>query len=181
MNGVRGVSEAVTGRSLFVVSWPCINQRREAYASKCAQLRDTVPTLAHGAYLCKARRMSKTIKEWTEYTTRVNEANGWGDDDIKARPWLDDPSRVATAARAVVEKLALIHTEVSEAIECVRDAEFMMSVVNGKPEGLPSELADVVFRVLHLADMCGIDLESVMERKMQYNETREYRHGGRLM
>ena len=43
--------------------------------------------------------------------------------------------------------------------------------------GIPSELADVVIRIF---DFCGgndIDLEKVILEKMEYNETRPYKHG----
>lgn len=49
-----------------------------------------------------------------------------------------------------------------------------------KPEGIPIELADLVIRVLHTCGFYGIDLEAMMKLKMKYNETREYRHGGKI-
>jgi NTP pyrophosphatase (non-canonical NTP hydrolase) len=48
-----------------------------------------------------------------------------------------------------------------------------------KPEGIPSELADILIRVL---DVCGfhqIDIAGAVADKMAYNETRAYRHGGK--
>lgn len=50
-----------------------------------------------------------------------------------------------------------------------------------KPEGVPSELADTVIRILDTAEAYGIDLGFEIERKMRYNETRAFRHGGRLV
>lgn len=49
-----------------------------------------------------------------------------------------------------------------------------------KPEGLGSELADIVIRVFDLAGMLKIDIANEIERKMRYNVTRPYRHGGKL-
>lgn len=46
-----------------------------------------------------------------------------------------------------------------------------------KPEGVASELADVIIRVL---DMCGahdIDIETAVRLKVAYNATREVLHG----
>ena len=83
---------------------------------------------------------------------------------------------------AVAAKLALIHSEVSEALECVRDGHYEAyesETRPGKPEGLPSELADIVIRVADLAGALGIDLESAIVTKMAYNATRQHRHGGR--
>ena len=48
----------------------------------------------------------------------------------------------------------------------------------GKPEGFPAELADLLIRVGDLAAALGIDLDFEVRRKMAYNETRPYRHGG---
>ena len=48
-----------------------------------------------------------------------------------------------------------------------------------KPEGVPSELADIVIRALAAADAWGIDLQSAIEEKLAYNQTRGYRHGGK--
>jgi len=49
-----------------------------------------------------------------------------------------------------------------------------------KPEGVPSELADVVIRVFDLADEAGIDLAGMIDEKLRYNATRPYRHGKRF-
>lgn len=46
-----------------------------------------------------------------------------------------------------------------------------------KPEGLPSELADIVIRVADLCYTEGIDLEGIIREKMAYNATRPHKHG----
>jgi len=46
-----------------------------------------------------------------------------------------------------------------------------------KPEGVPSELADVLIRVLDFCYTEGIDLETIIEEKLAYNATRAYKHG----
>lgn len=98
----------------------------------------------------------------------------------------------------VPTKLALIHSEVSEALECYRDGEMVEGyenvnvwedcggeqipvIVDSKPVGLPSELADVVIRVMDLAEALGIDLEGAIESKHEYNLTRPYKHGGKAI
>ena len=40
-----------------------------------------------------------------------------------------------------------------------------------------SELADVIIRVGDLAGVYGIDLETAVVRKMNYNRTRPHKHG----
>lgn len=89
----------------------------------------------------------------------------------------------------IAAKLALIHSEVSEALECLRDGE-MVTVESsvrstygqpGKPEGFPSELADIVIRVFDLAGAMGIDMLTEIRRKIAFNSTRSHRHGGKAL
>lgn len=49
-----------------------------------------------------------------------------------------------------------------------------------KPEGFPTELADVVIRVMDLCGYLGIDLGAVIELKMAYNATRPHLHGRKI-
>jgi NTP pyrophosphatase (non-canonical NTP hydrolase) len=48
-----------------------------------------------------------------------------------------------------------------------------------KPEGIPSEMADIVIRVLDFCYRYKIDLEAVLLEKLAFNETRGHRHGGK--
>lgn len=50
-----------------------------------------------------------------------------------------------------------------------------------KPCGIPSELADVVIRVMDICGHYGIDLERAVQEKMAYNATRPERHGGKVL
>ena len=77
-------------------------------------------------------------------------------------------------------KLMLIVSEVAEAQDELRKghtADYTYYQENGKPEGVPSELADVVIRVLDFCYTEGIDLESIIEEKLAFNATRERLHG----
>lgn len=98
-----------------------------------------------------------------------------------------------------ITKLALITTEVAEAIEEIRnghamdetyypskgstDSPFEKSNTFGpfKPEGVPSELADVVIRVWSLIGEVGLDLGPIIVEKLNYNATRAQRHGGKAI
>lgn len=46
-----------------------------------------------------------------------------------------------------------------------------------KPEGVPSEIADIVIRCLDFADEAGFSLIDAILEKLAYNETRERLHG----
>ena len=83
--------------------------------------------------------------------------------------------------RNVGEMLALIHSEVSEALEEWRNNEGLavIRVEDGKPEGFPVELADTLIRICDLAESAGIDLNAALKIKMAYNSTRPWRHGGK--
>jgi NTP pyrophosphatase (non-canonical NTP hydrolase) len=79
-------------------------------------------------------------------------------------------------------KLALIHSEVSEALEEWRAGHAYTEVYYNtpdvlKPEGFPTELADIMIRVADMAEGYGIDLNEVIKIKMAYNATRPYKHG----
>ena len=97
--------------------------------------------------------------------------------------WWGDPSN--PDAIAVGEKIALMHSELSEALEEWRDGRGIGETYYNpgkptKPEGVPSELADVVIRIGDFCARAGIDLDAAIAEKMAYNATRPHRHGGKL-
>ena len=79
---------------------------------------------------------------------------------------------------AVRQHLLKLHEEAVEAHRAWRSGESAPAAGNGKPCGLPSELADVVIVAMNIAERLGIDLEAEILRKHKYNAGRPYRHGG---
>jgi NTP pyrophosphatase (non-canonical NTP hydrolase) len=97
-------------------------------------------------------------------------------EDAMRKGWVD---RVIP----IPEMIALIHSEVSEALEAFRNHEPLSWTEedSGKPQGLASEFADIIIRIGHYASYLNIDLTAELTRKMAYNRTRPYRHGGKVI
>lgn len=55
--------------------------------------------------------------------------------------------------------------------------EHWESTQTAKPEGVPSELADILIRVMDHASELKIDLAEIVKEKLEYNATRSYLHG----
>ena len=68
----------------------------------------------------------------------------------------------------VVEKIALIHSEVSEAFEAYRHKN-----IDGK-DGFKEELGDTVQRILHLCGVLNIDIEESIIKKIEANKERNW-------
>lgn len=120
---------------------------------------------------CEQHRPSKptptTIRDWQQAIHEYAKEKGW---------W-DKP-------RSFGDICALLHTEISEAFEEYRNGHevtetYFKPDAPNKPEGVPTELADEVIRILDFCGWAGIDLQDIIERKHAYNLTRAYRHGGK--
>lgn len=195
--------------------------------------------------------MGKSLQDLTDEIREINVSKGWR------------PAEGGPGDRTFGDFIALLHSEVSEALDAYRDHKLADATAgpdwanadddpedgptsldhNPKPEGVGSELADVLIRLLDMCDVFGIkpfdmdceladvsgallvpvgglngfgdhlallhfqisaawlppgnewpsvlrtlvavaekyeiDLTAEVERKIAYNRTREFRHGGR--
>jgi hypothetical protein len=50
-----------------------------------------------------------------------------------------------------------------------------------KPEGIAVELADCIIRILDWCGREGIDIDAIIRQKHEYNKSRPFRHGGKLL
>lgn len=116
----------------------------------------------------------------------INELSRQIHQNARNKGFYDDP-------RNIGEMLALIHSEVSEALECDRkkksishDPEYVAGL-NGDQfkdcferfikDTFEDELADIMIRVMDLAVYKNVDLEKHILLKMRYNSMRPHKHG----
>lgn len=95
-------------------------------------------------------------------------------ENAKAHGWWDEP-------RAFGEIIALCHSELSEALEAYREDQPLVWDNHGKPDGIATELGDCMIRIMDFLAYLGVDVAEIIARKMIYNKTRSYRHGGKKL
>lgn len=109
---------------------------------------DTVTGVRSAVYLCHA--LAALSGWWTDPTTKR---------DV-------DPHNPTVFAA----KLALVHSEISEALEA--DRKGLNDDHLPHREGAEVELADAVIRIFDLAGSRGMDLETAILEKLLYNQYR---------
>lgn len=87
--------------------------------------------------------------------------------------------------RTIGDLICLMHSELSEALEEHRNGKAPDEVYFNpekptKPEGIPVELADCVIRIFDFCGKYNINLQEILDQKMNYNQTRPHRHGNKV-
>ena len=146
-------------------------QARDAIAASQARLCEQLAEMRKERDALKEKALDKLAKRAYEN----GEAKGFWE------PQQGRNDRVAAVER-MASKLALIHSEVSEALEVIRKNE----VNNLSPHGisctwLEEEIADVLIRCFDFAHAYGLGLDNAVALKMAYNESRPHKHGGKVI
>jgi NTP pyrophosphatase (non-canonical NTP hydrolase) len=136
------------------------------------------------------REETKTQEVWTGGEERLKRINTHLEDELTIpglqRACLADAEALGWTTEDIdfPEQCALLHSEVSEALESYRKREPYLwhdptSSPPNKPCGIASEYADLAIRLFHYCEKMGIDLAAAIATKRRYNLTRGYRHGGK--
>lgn len=121
------------------------------------------------------------IDELAHYIANGNKKRGFWPDmtgDDNEDPWTNEQVVAYNSA-----KIALMHSELSEALETIRDGapirpnQAMSEKLEKRYTLLEEELADALIRILDFCGHYNLDIGGAVMAKLKYNESRPYKHG----
>ena len=113
-----------------------------------------------------------SIKKLQQEVHDSNAVAGWWTDLTSGTNLVEEARNGTRLGKAIVaEKLCLIHSEVSEAMEASRKNLMDDKLTHRK--GVEVELADAVIRILDLCGALNLDLDGAIKEKREYNAKRE--------
>lgn len=180
-SGIEKIREIVNGDTLdelrtvpAEVEFDAEEITRIADAAVNRIIREHFPDLDKTAPL---KPREETLLELQRDIHELACEKGWWDDYDR-----DDEGRLKLTTDQVISKIALIHAELSEAVEEARKSPNYSEIYyeSEKPEGFAVELADALIRTLDLCEGLGVDAARFVRIKHEYNKTRPRRHGGKL-
>lgn len=123
----------------------------------------------------KLNELAESINKWAE-------GKGWNDRLATLSYHNGDAGAKQVLIDSIGSQVTNMHGELSEAWEEIRKGYRLDYIyhVGDKPEGFPIELADTIIRILHTCAFYGINIEAAIQLEMDYNHTREFRHGGKV-
>lgn len=123
-----------------------------------------------------------TLNEWAAKCHKCSTDHGFWDNNGMFKRLIADADLILSDRNdldkeleglMVSQRLALIHSEVGEALEAHRMGNFGLEAKST----FEDELADILIRVFDLAGHMAIDLDKQVEWKYNHNLGRPHKHG----
>lgn len=121
--------------------------------------------------------LKETLNNLSKEIYQANKVKGfWQDrEDLPQLGSLTGEESETLGKAFNAQMLALIHSEISEALEA--DRKDLMDDKLPHRKGLEVELADAMIRIFDMSGGLGMDLGGALVEKLEYNTNREYKHG----